>query len=224
MPSDTQNIPPPGLFLVLDGPDGGGKSTQIAPLASWLRAQGRIVVTCRDPGGTPLGDRLRAILLDRQAVPFGLRSEMLLFMASRAQLVDQIIRPALIRGEVVISDRYLLANIIYQGHAGGLGVDKVAQVGLLAANGLLPHLTLILDVPPDLARARVGPPRDRMEDRPASDQALIREGFLAAAAHPDGPPYYPAPLVLIDASVEPDQVALRIRNEVARALALHPRC
>ena len=102
-------------------------------------------------------------------------------------------------------------------------MHEVSQVGLIATHGLLPDLTLILDVPPDLALARLGAPRDRMEDRPASDKALIREGFLDAAHHPDGPPYYPAPLVLIDASDDPDQVALSIRNEVQRALALHSR-
>src|SRR5262245_56166039 len=118
-----------GLFLSLDGPDGGGKTTQAAILADWLRAQGRRVVTCRDPGGTPLGEeRIRPILLDRTTVPLGLRAEMLLYMASRAELVEEIIQPALAEGQVVISDRYLLANLVYQGFAGGLPVDEVAVV------------------------------------------------------------------------------------------------
>src|SRR4051812_28312104 len=107
-----------GLFLALDGPDGGGKSTQAAALAAWLRARGFDVVTCRDPGGTSLGDRLRQILLDRSTVNLSLRAEMLLYMASRAQLVEEIIRPALTSGRIVVSDRYLLANIVYQGYAG----------------------------------------------------------------------------------------------------------
>src|SRR5947209_6425101 len=130
-----------GRFLVLDGPDGGGKTTQAASLAGWLRARGVEVVTCRDPGGTSLGDRLRAILLDRETVNLALRAEMLLYMASRAQLVEEVIRPALAGGAVVISDRYLLANVVYQGYAGGLGVDRVSRVGLEATGGLLPDLT-----------------------------------------------------------------------------------
>src|SRR5262245_65186586 len=103
-----------GRLLVLDGPDGGGKTTQAAALAAWLRARGIDVVTCRDPGGTALGDQLRRILQDRATTNLALRAEMLLFMASRAQLVEEIVRPALESGKTVVSDRYLLANIVYQ--------------------------------------------------------------------------------------------------------------
>src|SRR4051812_35749629 len=108
-PEISQRSARRGLFLCLDGPDGGGKTTQVALLADRLRAQGREVVTCRDPGGTALGDRLRHILLDRATTHLTLRAEMLLYMASRAQLVDEIIRPALALQKVVISDRFLLA-------------------------------------------------------------------------------------------------------------------
>lgn len=217
--------PARGAFLVLDGPDGGGKTTQVAALADWLRARGHAVTTCRDPGGTPLGDRLRALLLDRGAVRFGPRAEALLYMASRAQLVEEVVRPALARGEVVVSDRYLLANVVYQGFAGGLGVAEVGRVGLLATGGLLPDLTVVLDLPTDRARARVGRARDRMEERPADYHERVREGFLAAvaAARAGGCAYYPAPVTLVDASGAPDAVARLIRSEVERALALDPR-
>src|SRR5690606_20934313 len=97
-----------GLFVCLEGPDGGGKSTQAARLAGALRSVGREVVSCRDPGGTPLGERLRALVKERGEVAIGLRAEMLLFMASRAQLVEQVIRPALESGRVVVCDRFLL--------------------------------------------------------------------------------------------------------------------
>ena len=214
-----------GWFVVLDGPDGGGKTTQAAALAVWLRSQGRQVVTCRDPGGTPLGDRLRSILLDRDAVHLGMRSEMLLYMASRAQMIEEIIRPALDREAVVVSDRYLLANLVYQGRAGGLGVEEVGRVGLVATGGLLPDLTLVLDVPVPTARIRVGRSRDRIEDRPEAYHTAVREGFLdaARAARQGVCPYYPAPIVLVDASGDPGAVGVAIRNEVARALALDPR-
>jgi dTMP kinase len=214
-----------GLFLSLDGPDGGGKTTQAALLAAWLRARGEDVVTCRDPGGTPLGDRLRPILLDRGGAPVGLRAEMLLYMASRAQLVEEVIRPALAAGRVVVSDRFLLANVVYQGDAGGLPVDEVGQVGRAATGGLLPDLTVLLDVPPDVAKARVGSARDRIEDRPDDYRARVRAGFLRAARDwPAGRcPYYPAPIVVVDAAGAPGDVTARIRNEVERVLAFDPR-
>ena len=100
----------PGFFLVLDGPDGGGKTTQAARLADWLRERGLDVVSCRDPGGTELGNRLRSLVMDRDTVPVAMRAEMLLFMASRAQMVEEVIRPALDGGKVVVCDRFLLAN------------------------------------------------------------------------------------------------------------------
>ena len=211
-----------GRFLTLDGPDGGGKTTQAARLAAWLHARGVEVVTCREPGGTALGERLRAILLDRATVNLSLRAELFLFMTSRAQMVEEVIRPALSAGKVVITDRFLLASIVYQGDAGGLPVAEIAQVGRAATGGLLPDLTLILDVPPRVARDRVGAARDRIEDRPDDYQARVREGYLRAA-RAGGLPEYPAPIVVIDASADPDAVFLRIRSEVERALALDPR-
>jgi dTMP kinase len=216
--------PPRGLFFVLDGPDGGGKTLQAAWLAASLRARGHEVVACRDPGGTPLGDRLRALLLARDSVHLGMRAEMLLYMASRAQLVDEVIRPALERGQIVISDRYLLANLAYQGYAGGLGVEEVGRVGRSATGGLWPDLTLLLDVPPDVARGRVGGARDRIEDRPDDYHARVRAGFLRAAheARIGGCVSYPSPLVVVDASGDPEVVAGRIRIEVECALALGP--
>lgn len=222
-PADaSQPALPRGRFLCLDGPDGGGKTTQAATLVAWLRARGLEVATCRDPGGTALGERLRQILQDRGTVGLALRAEMLLFMASRAQLVEDVIGPALARGAVVVSDRFLLANLVYQGVAGGLPLDEVARVGLAATGGLLPDLTLVLDIAPDAARRRVGPARDRIEDRPAEYHARVREGFLELArATPS--PYYPAPTVVVDASAAPEDVAARIRSEVEHLLARDPR-
>ena len=221
----TQDSEKRGRFVVLDGPDGGGKTTQVVHLAAWLSSRGHDVVTCHDPGGTPLGSRLRAILLDRDEVTRGIRAEMLLYMASRAQLVDEIIAPALARGAFVVSDRYLLANIVYQGHAGGLGVEDVARVGLVTTRGLLPDLTVVLDVPVATARSRVATSRDRIEDRPEAYHNAVREGFLAAveAARAGVCVYYPAPIVRVDATGEPIAVREAIRTEVARALALDPR-
>ncbi|QDV34348.1 Thymidylate kinase [Tautonia plasticadhaerens] len=175
------------------------------------------VVSCRDPGGTPLGDRLRALVKDRGDVPIGMRAEMLLFMSSRAQLVEQVIRPALDAGRVVVCDRYLLSNVVYQGYAGGLGVEELWTVGRAATGGLMPDLTLLIDVPPEVARSRTGGPRDRIEDRGEDYRARVRDGFLRASAS------YPAPISVIDGSTGPDEVALRIEGEVRRALGIGPR-
>jgi dTMP kinase len=218
----------PGLFVVLDGPDGGGKTTQLARLKAWVRGLGRDVVLCRDPGGTALGERVREILLARDSVPISLRSEMLLYMASRAQLVEEVIAPCLAAGGVVLSDRYLLANIVYQGSAGGLLEEEIAFVGMVATGGLLPDLTIVLDIAPDVAQARVGNSRDRIEDRPLFYRERVRAGFLAAARGDASSttaecPYYPAPVVLVDASRDPDQVFEQIVEEVRRALALDSR-
>ena len=217
----------PGLFLVLDGPDGGGKTTQALRLADWLAARGFHVVNCRDPGGTPLGDRLRSILQDRETVPLSMRAEMLLYMASRAQLVEDVIAPALAAAKIVISDRYLLSNIVYQGTAGGLLEEEIAMVGLIATAGLLPDLTIVLDIAPGAALARIGAPRDRIEDRPLFYHERVRAGYLAAAKGQDenpgdagpGSSVYPAPIVLVDASADPDTVFALIQRAVEKALS-----
>jgi dTMP kinase len=219
------------LFVVLDGPDGAGKTTQVTRVAHWVRGLGHDVVACRDPGGTALGERIRPIVLDRSAVAISLRAEMLLYMAARAQLVEEVIAPALAGGRVVISDRYLLANIVYQGSAGGLLEEEIALVGMVATSGLLPNLTLVLDIEPSAAQARVGAARDRIEDRPLFYRERVRAGYLAAARGQSGDkeddgagcPYYPAPIVLIDASSDPDTVFERVKHEVQRVLAQRPR-
>jgi dTMP kinase len=208
---------PRGRFFALDGPDGGGKSTQVAQLVRWLEEGGHDVVACRDPGGTVVGERVRQILLDRATSHLTLRAEMLLYMASRAQLVEEVIRPALEAGRLVVSDRYLLANVVYQGYAGGLPTQEIWRVGEAATGGLMPDLTLLIDVPPDVARARVGHPRDRVEDRPEAYHTRVRQGFLDAVST------YPAPIVVIDGAADLETVAARLRDEVARALEQRPR-
>ena len=206
-----------GRFVVLEGPDGGGKTTQAARLSTWLDSIGREVVACRDPGGTALGDCLRTLLKDRSEIAIGMMAEMLLFMAGRAQLIAEVVRPALDRGAVVVGDRYLLSNVVYQGIAGGLDVDDLWRVGKAATGGLMPDLTVVVDVPVEVALGRVGPGRDRIEDRGLDYRRRVRDGFLGAVAA------YPAPIVVVDGSLEPDEVSRTIQTEVARALAIAPR-
>jgi dTMP kinase len=184
----------PARFIVLDGIDGAGKSSQVAPLAAWLADRGRRVVTCRDPGSTAVGDAIRAILLDRRDIDLDVTAEMLLYMAARAQLVAEVIRPALARGEWVISDRYLLANVVYQGHAGGLDADVIRRVGAVATGGLEPDLVLLLDIDPEAAGRRMTRPLDKLEDRGHDFRRRLRDGYRAEAArHADR-------IVVIDAS------------------------
>lgn len=225
--SPSRPHPHPGLFLALEGPDGGGKTTQAAQLAAWLRDCRFDVVSCHDPGSTDVGERLRKIVLDRASTHLSLRSEMLIYMASRAQLVDEVIQPSLAAGRVVITDRFLLSTLVYQGLAGGLALDDVWRIGQVATGGLLPDLTMVLDIPAELRRARVGAARDRIEDRPPEYHHGVRAGFLAAAGVKTGggePALcYPAPVVLIDAAAAVHAVFDQIKSEVERVLALGPR-
>ncbi len=168
------------MFFSFDGIDGVGKSTQLRLFVEWLSARGSEPLTCRDPGSTALGEQIRGILLaSHETTPIGPRSEMLLYMAARAQLVDEVIRPALAAGRTVVSDRFLLANVVYQGHAGGLAVDAVRRVGEVTVDGVTPDCTFLLDMDPVAALARVGRQLDRVESRGDAYREKLRAGFLA---------------------------------------------
>jgi dTMP kinase len=197
------------MFLSIDGGDGTGKSTQISLLAEFFRKQGRKVVVCRDPGSTPLGEAIRELLLARTDLRIDRRAETLLYMAARAQLTEEVIRPALQQQATVICDRYLLANVVYQGHAGGLDVDQLWEVGRVATAGLQPDLTIVLDLPAATAAARLQRQLDRMEQQGDAFHARVREGFLVEAAKA------PRRIVVVDASPPVDQVQAAIRQVVA---------
>lgn len=170
-------------FFSFDGIDGGGKSTQLKLFCEWLTEQGHPPVVCRDPGSTAVGERIRDILLaSDDSTPIAPRSEMLLYMAARAQLVDEVIVPALAAGRTVVSDRYLLANIVYQGHAGGLAIDSIRRVGAVATNGVAPGCTFLLDLDPAVALSRMGRELDRVENRGDQYRERLRAGFLAEAS------------------------------------------
>lgn len=169
------------MFFSIDGIDGAGKTTQLVLFESWLRSQGRDLVVCRDPGSTPLGESVRSILLEAD-FPIDARAEMLLYMACRAQLVQEVIRPALASGKTVLSDRYLIANIAYQSAAGDLTPDEILRVGEIAIAGLVPDLTIVLDLPPELAAARLPSRKDRLERRGLEYFRKVRAQFLSSAA------------------------------------------
>jgi len=194
------------MFVTFDGVDGAGKSTQIGLFVEWLRSQGREVALCRDPGSTPLGDELRKILLHRADLGIDRRSEMFLYMAARTQLVEEVIRPALDAGKIVVSDRFLLANVVYQGHAGGLDVETVWRVGRVAVGDLQPDQTFVLDMPAEAAAARIGRTLDRMESQGLDFLRAVRDGFLTEARR------QPERIFVIDAQGSPAEVQARIRH------------
>ena len=172
-------------FIVFEGGEGAGKSTQSAALSDYLQARGHEVLCTREPGGTPAAEAIRAVLLDPSNAGLDDRAEALLFAAARGDHAARVIRPALERGEIVISDRYLDSSVAYQGVARGLGAERVAELSLWATGGLVPDLTIVLDVNPALGLARVVGP-DRLESEPLEWHARVRQGFLdIAAAAPD---------------------------------------
>ncbi len=181
-------------------------------LQGWLEDRGREVVACRDPGATPLGERIRSLLLHADDVAIDRMSELLLYMAARAQLVAEVIRPALAVGKDVVSDRYLLASVVYQGHAGGLKTDDIWTIGQAAAGGILPDLTIVLDAEATVTEQRMQRTRDRMENQGEAFRARLRDGYLAEAAK------QPGRIVVIDAARSIDAVQSDIREAVARTL------
>ena len=200
------------MFFSFDGIDGVGKSTQIELFLEWLSERQLAFTSCRDPGSTPLGERVRDWLLSNDpSTPIHRRAEMLLYMAARAQLVEQVIRPSLQRGDIVVSDRYVLANIVYQGHAGGLDVEEVRAVGEVTIGGVRPDAIFVLDMPIDLADERLSRERDRMELQGDEFRRRLREGYLAEAARD------PRRIHVVDASRSIEAVQADIRA-IAREL------
>ena len=189
------------LFLTLEGGDGVGKSTQQHLLAQWFRESGREVVETREPGGTPLGAELRALILHGDHVDP--RAEALMYAADRAHHIASVVRPALERGAVVVQDRYLDSSVAYQGAARALGVDEVRELSLWATRGLLPDATILLDLDPK--RARLSGQRDRLEREGSEFHQAVRERFLAMAEQE------PERWIVVDAGGTPEGVQGAIR-------------
>jgi dTMP kinase len=200
------------MFISFDGVDGVGKSTQTAQFVEWLQEQGHQVLRCRDPGSTELGERLRTLVLKDTDISIAAQSEMLLYMAARAQLVSEVIQPALGSGQVVVSDRFLLANVVYQGHAAGLDPQDIWDVGGVATGGLKPDLTVVLDMPLEKAVGRIGRELDRMEARGLEFLERVRQGFLREAEQA------PDRIVVVNADQEIPQVQDDIRQVASRYL------
>ncbi len=208
-----------GRFIVFDGPDGSGKSTQFRRVMDSARAAGVPVCEVREPGGTAVGERIRQILLDPIHAEMTLRCEMMLYMASRAQLVEEQIRPALSRGDLVLADRFVSSTLAYQGAAGGLPEDEILSVARAACGkpgspgACWPHLVVVFDVDEATAATRLSPLLDRMESKGAEFHRRVREGFLDQARRD------PARYAVLDARRDPDLVTDDLMRTLRQRLA-----
>lgn len=200
-----------GRFVVFEGLDGCGKSTQARRAARALGRRGRQVLLCRDPGGTAIGERIRRLLLDRRYREMTAETELMLYMASRAQLLRQVVTPALASGTIVITDRFVLSSLIYQTVSGAVSESAARSVARVVLGNVTPDLQIIFDVPVHVAMARRRRPLDRMERKGRAFLERVRQGYLAAA-HRE-----PA-TVLLSGAPPAGQVHQRVMEELERVL------
>jgi dTMP kinase len=193
------------VFITFEGADGSGKSTQAELLREALAAGGREVVLTREPGGTEVGEQIRELVLN--GPDMSAWTEATLFAAARAQHVDEVIRPALARGAVVLCDRYVDSSLAYQGGGRGLGIDEVLELNLAATHGLLPDLTFVLLLDPEVAGTRVSEP-DRLEREGVELQAKVDAAYRELAGR------FPERIVAVDGARPRDEIATEIREHV----------
>jgi dTMP kinase len=215
MPSQPSRTDP-GLFVAFEGGEGAGKSTQVRLLLDWLQSQRYDVVVTREPGATAVGARLRELLLSPGGSGPAPRTEALLYAADRAEHVETVIRPALDRGAVVVTDRYVDSTLAYQGAGRHLPAGELRRISRWASGGLVPDLTVLLDVVPEVGRTRRGAPADRIEGEPADFHDRVRRGFLALAERE------PKRYLVVDAAQPPELVARLVRERLASRLAGPP--
>jgi dTMP kinase len=205
----------PRVFIAVEGGDGAGKSTQATRLAASLESRGYTVLRTREPGGTPIGEKLRSLVLDHGNGEIDAHTEALIFAASRAAHASQVIRPALSRGDIVLTDRYIDSSVAYQGAGRNLGQDAVQSLNEWATSGLQPHLTVLLDVDPQLGRRRRTAGQaaeDRLESEADEFHTRIRDAFLELAAA------RPASYLVLPAQLPVDELAARILARVDAVL------
>lgn len=201
----------PGTFITIEGPEGSGKSTQLKLLCDFLRRRGYKVLYTREPGGTRISEAVRKILLSKGNKNMTSACELFLFLASRAQIVDEVIMPALKKGHVVVCDRFQDATVAYQGYGAGLDLKLIEETGRLAAKGLKPDLTILLDVGPKKGLLRAGR-KDRVELKSYGFHQRVRRGYLTLAKR------QPKRIVLIRANGKIDDVQKKIRKAVLNVI------
>lgn len=204
------------MFITLEGPEGGGKTTQINALAEFLRAAGRQTLTLREPGGTPISEQVRAILMSLGNTAMHPRSEILLFLAARAQLVEEVIRPALAQGKVILCDRYADSTLAYQGYGHGVELDVLRRLLDFATGGLQPDLTFLLDIDPleGLRRKQAASEWNRLDAYDADFHHRVRQGYRQLAAAD------PQRWVVVDASQPAEAVQTVLRQNILARLNL----
>jgi len=203
-----------GLFVTFEGGDASGKTTQIGLLADWLKNQGRTVLVTREPGGSDLGNELRDIVLHRRGF-IAPRAEALIYAADRAHHIHEVVRPALERGEVVLQDRYLDSSVAYQGAGRVLDPSEVKELSLWATEGLMPDVTVLLDVPADIGLTRQASEErayDRLEAEALEFHERVRDSYLAIAQE------NPDRVVVIDGTAAIDEVHRAVLERVSQAL------
>jgi dTMP kinase len=197
-----------GVFIAFEGGEGAGKSSRARALASRLRAVGREVVLTHEPGDTRIGPQVRHIVLDVSTGDLDVRAEALLYAADRAEHVAELVGPALAGGAVVITDRYVDSSIAYQGIGRGLGAETVARLSEFATGGLVPDLTVVLDVPASVGRSRIGGPEDRLEREPDEFHERVRQAYLDLAAAE------PGRYLVVDATLPAEHVDATVLDRV----------
>lgn len=209
----------PGILISFEGSEGSGKSTQIARLAEHLQKIDREVLATREPGGTEIGEQIRNIIVhNSKGDEMCAETELLLFTAARAQVVREVIAPALLRGAIVLSDRFLDSSTVYQGIARNLAPDPVNQINLFAVGEVMPHLTVVIDVPTDVSLARIRQRAsdlpDRMERENIEFYKKVRQGYLLLAEQ------WPERVVVVDGTLTPDAIEKKIWTAVKQRLGL----
>lgn len=199
-----------GLFLTVEGPDGAGKTTQIELLRDYLSDKGYDIIVCREPGGTPISEAVRNIILNKEFTEMGHMTELLLYAAARAQLIEEVIRPALKEGKIVICDRFVESSAVYQGIARGMGIDLVYEVNQFAIGDTMPDLTIMIDLDAEagISRKKKQAELDRMESETIDFHKKVVEGYRQLAS------LYPERIYTVDGNLSIEEIHQQIISQV----------
>ncbi len=200
-----------GKFVTIEGPDGAGKTTQVKKISDYLKSRGFKVLVTREPGGTPLGEKLREVLLTSEGESPVPEAEALIYAASRAQLVKKVIEPALDKGFTILCDRFVDSSLAYQGWARGLGIEELARINRWFLQDIWPDLTIVLDIDPAQSLNRLSGKKDRLESETLDFHRKVREGFLKLKD------LYPQRIKIVDAAQNPDAIFKTILLELEKS-------